>query len=412
MSSLLPAPLPPQLGPYVVGAKIGGGGMATVYLGRHPDDTAQGLKLVALKVIRDDLIADEAYRAMFDDEARILSRLVHPGIIRHVGYGHSASHAYIAMELVLGRSLMDIWQTCDADGTPMPIDLGAFVTMQIAEALHHAHTLVDGDGQRTGVIHRDVNPSNIFITYDGRVKLIDFGLAKARGRRHESGRGIVKGKVGYFAPEQITQATLDHRTDVYALGATLWEVTTAKRLFKRATDVETIRAIQAHDVPDPRTIVDGWYPESLWKIISCALESDRENRYSTAAAMADDLRGFLGKHGRKGDMQTALATWVEQLFPGEHAAQSEWLIDAVENALPRATMMPPAPLADVPELSLTAPTKLPPMPRTGFEPPEVKPVSAAAEPPAEAPGLAVGWMIAGALLVLAAMVAGAAALTH
>jgi serine/threonine protein kinase len=348
--SLHRVPLPPQLGPFVVGAKIGGGGMATVYLGRRGDETDPGLKLVALKVIKDELADEQQYLDMFKDEARILARFDHPSIIRHVDYGHTGSHRYIAMELVLGRSLMDAWEACSRAGKPMPIDLGAHVALSVAEALDYAHSLTDQAGKRLDVIHRDVNPTNIFLTYDGQVKLIDFGLAKATGRIHKSAQGVVKGKVPYLSPEQISENVIDQRTDIYALGATLWEMTTGRRLFKRETDKETIRAIHAHVIPDPSTIVDGWYPEALWRIVKKALEKDPENRYATAGAMADDLRAMLAKYGRKAPMKEALAGWIEELFPGEHAKQSQWLIEAAESARPRETMQPPAPIADIPDV--------------------------------------------------------------
>lgn len=337
----------------MVGAKIGGGGMASVYLGRREVDSAAGHNLVALKVIKDSLAGDRQYEDMFDDEARILSRLDHPGIIRHVDYGRSGDFGYIAMELVLGRSLMDAWDACSAVDKPMPVDLGAHVGLCVAEALDYAHKLTDEMGKPLDVIHRDVNPTNVFLTYDGQVKLIDFGLAKAAGRVHKSAEGVVKGKVPYLAPEQITEDHVDQRADIYALGATIWEMTTGRRLFKRPTDGETIRAIRAHVIPDPRTIVEGWYPESLWKIVERALAKDPNQRYTTAGELADDLRAMLAKYGRKAPMQQALAEWLEELFPGEHARQSEWLIEAAERAVPRLTMQPPAPIAEIPEVAST-----------------------------------------------------------
>jgi serine/threonine protein kinase len=334
----------------MVGAKIGGGGMASVYLGRRAEDDP-GQNLVALKVIKDTLAGDKQYEVMFDDEAKILSRLDHPSIIRHVDYGREGEWGYIAMELVLGRSLMDAWDACNKAGRHMPIDLSAHVGLCVAEALAYAHTLTDEQGKPLDVIHRDVNPTNIFLTYDGQVKLIDFGLAKAKGRAYKSAEGIVKGKVPYLAPEQITEEQIDHRADIYALGATIWEMTTGRRLFKRDTDGETIRAIKAHVIPDPRTIVEGWYPEALWKIVLHALAKDRAERYSTAKELADDLRGMLAKYGRKAPMQAAMAEFLEELFPNEHARQAEWLIEAAEKALPRMTMAPPAPIAEIPDVA-------------------------------------------------------------
>lgn len=355
--SLAQRTVPAQLGPFIVGAKIGGGGMASVYLGRRLDESAPGLKIVALKVIREELAKDQQYLDMFTDEARILSRLDHPGIIRHVDYGkgegeEGSHHRYIAMELVIGRSLMDAWEACNRAGKHMPIDLAAYVAARVADALDYAHALRGDDGKRIDLIHRDVNPTNVFLTYDGQVKLIDFGLAKAVGRVHKSREGIVKGKVPYLSPEQITEDAIDQRTDIYALGVTLWEMTTGKRLFKRGTDLETIRAIQAHVIPDPRETVEGLYPESLFQIVRRALAKDRADRYQTAGEMAKDLEAFLAKYGRKTPMAHALADWIEELFPGEHMKQAGWLIDAADSALDRKTLAPPAPIAAIPIVSL------------------------------------------------------------
>ena len=338
--------VPEQLGPYELGAKIGGGGMAAVYVGRRvTGDPAN--EVVAIKLIRDDLAREQQYVHMFLDEARILSRLSHPNIIVTRDFGVEDEARFIAMELLLGRSLMDVFDRVQERGERMPLDLAAFVAMRVARALAYAHGLTSESGAPLKVIHRDVNPTNIFITYEGRTKLIDFGLAKSASRLAKSGEGIVKGKVPYLSPEQIEEKPFDHRADLYALGATLWEMTTGRRLFKRESDVATIRAIRDHDVPDPRTFVEGLFPDALWTIIRRALERDPAARYATGAAMADDLERFLEKHARKGEMTEVLATWIEELFPGEREKQTAWLeeVSAMKRREAPKTMAPPAPLA-------------------------------------------------------------------
>ncbi len=344
--------VPTRLGPYEVGAKIGGGGMAAVYVGRRVESQDGGEPegaVVAIKVIRDELAADKQYVHMFLDEAKILSRLSHPDIIVTREFGVTDSARYIAMELLLGRSMMDMFERVSDRDERMPIDLAAYVAMRVARALAYAHDLKNEKGELLHVIHRDVNPTNIFLTYDGHVKLIDFGLAKSASRLAKSGEGIVKGKVPYLSPEQIEEKPFDRRADIYSLGASLWEMTTGRRLFKRATDVLTIRAIREQDIPDPRTFVEGIYPEALWNIVRRALESDPEKRYANGSDFADDLDAFLQKHGRKGEMASVLAAWIEELFPGEHAKQEAWLaeVSAVPASEAKKTMAPPAPIPAV-----------------------------------------------------------------
>ena len=335
------APAPPkQLGKYEVGAKIGGGGMATVYIGRadREDGTEER---VALKVIRDELANDERFKSMFIDEAKILAQLSHPNIIRTLEYGVTGHHRFIAMELLSGRTYFDVWDVLATTGDRMPVWLAAWVCARTAEGLHSAHELVDEEGQSLHVIHRDVNPGNIFLTHGGDVKLIDFGLAKARVRLSKSEDGIVKGKIPYLAPEQAHGRPIDRRIDVYALGATLWESVTMKRLFKRETDVDTLRAIRDAKIPDVRTLVPD-FPEELWYIIEKSLRTDRDARYETAEEFRKELDELIG--GRALEMKEELASLLTRLFPGQEALQAKWEAAATSQRVPQFTMPPPAPV--------------------------------------------------------------------
>lgn len=313
--------------------------MATVYVGREvrQDGTEA---LVALKVIRAELANDEQFAAMFVDEAKILSRLSHPNVIQTLEYGVTSPHRYIAMELLNGRTAADVWDGLTSDSDRFELGLAAWICARVAEGLHSAHELVDEAGVPLSVIHRDVNPTNIFLTHAGEVKLIDFGLARARVRVSKSVDGIVKGKIPYLAPEQAHGMAIDRRIDVYALGTTLWEMVTMKRLFKRDNDVETIKAIRLAHVPDPRE-TNPDFPEALWKIIERSLRRERDERYATAEEMRTDLDAFAratGPHAPK------LAALVSRLFPGGQARQEKWLRDAATVQIPAATMAPPAPV--------------------------------------------------------------------
>jgi serine/threonine-protein kinase len=342
---------PRRLGAYDIVAKIAGGGMATIYLGRQRDPS--GLQHVAaIKVIKQELAEQDEFVQMFMDEAKILSLLHHPNVSSALEHGVTDNQRFIVMELLLGRTLLDVWQACSNRELPFDLDLAAWIGGRVAYGLHHAHELYDEAGQPLALIHRDVTPSNVFLTYDGEVKLFDFGLAKTQGRRHATRAGVVKGKVSYFSPEQVDMLPLDRRSDIYTLGVTLWELTTMSRLFQRDTDLEAVFAIRAGLVPDPREIIDG-YPDELWRIVAKALHHDRDARYSTADELADDLDRFVAAGADPADspMPQRIVDLLVDLFPGERERQAGWLTQtsALGRSAAGPTMPPPAPILPMPE---------------------------------------------------------------
>jgi serine/threonine-protein kinase len=321
---------PTTLGRYEVLDPLAVGGMATVHLGRARD--ARGVREpVALKLIKNELLEDPRYVEMFRDEASLLVRLAHPNIVTTLEADVTDGQRWIAMELLLGRTAADLCDECTDRGIHFPHALAAALSARVAHALDYAHKLTDEDGAPLAIIHRDANPSNMIITYDGRVKLIDFGLARSRRRRTTSSAGIVKGKLPYLSPEQVKLRDVDHRSDVYTLGAALWEMTTGRRLWKRETDVETVLAIQDGKVPDPTELVPG-YPDELWAIVWEALMPQPDHRYADAAAMAKDLESFLRSTDQNDDAHVAAsaAAFIEELFPGERARREAWARKACE----------------------------------------------------------------------------------
>jgi serine/threonine protein kinase len=333
-----PAPARPRrLGRFDIVAKIAQGGFSTVYLGRAGDE------LAALKVVRHDLALDKQAIDMFLDEARVVSRLHHPNLIHTFEFGSEEDLHYIASELLLGQTLVRVWDACVAKRLLLRFDVAAWIASRVARGLAHAHDAVDEHQRPLDLIHRDTNPSNIFLTFDGRVKLFDFGLARALGRRATSSPGIVKGKLPYLAPEQIFEFPLDRRADIFALGTTLWEMTTMRRLFARPEDVETVNAVRMGPIPDPRTIVPGC-PEELALIIKKALERNRDNRYPDAGSFAADLDAFLARAAQTEDGPVDPAQLVplllDSLFPGERARQTGWqrpsLIPPAASSTPRS----------------------------------------------------------------------------
>lgn len=309
---------PAHLGPHDVLGRIAGGGLSTIYLGRRISDGA----LVALKVVRHDLRGDDEVLAMFFDEARLLERLVHPNIVRTFEHGADADHAFIAMELLLGTTLAEVQKACVARGMGLHPEAAAWIAARVGEALHHAHELADERGQPLSIIHRDVNPSNVFLTFEGEVKLIDFGLAKCRGRATTTLRGVIKGKLPYLSPEQIMQLPLDRRSDVFGLGTTLWELLTTRRLFGRSTDIATVRAVHCGPIPDPRVLAPDVPPE-LAAVVLHALERNRDHRYESAGKLARHLDAMLARRGVT-SASSALAEMMRTLFPGELERQRGW----------------------------------------------------------------------------------------
>ena len=384
---------PTRLGPYDVVVKIAGGGMATIYLGRTRDASGAE-RLAAIKVIRHELRGDERFVRMFLDEAKILSRMSHANIAATYEYGIDAEQHFIAMELLVGRTLLEVWEACKARKVSLRLDHAAWIAARLADALHYAHELRGEDGEPLQIVHRDVNPSNVFLTFDGEVKLFDFGLAKAIGRQSDSKVGIVKGKLPYLTPEQVEQLPIDRRADVFMLGTTLWEMTTMRRLFKRDDDAETVLAVRAALVPDPRARLPS-YPADLFGIVKRALARDRDYRYATAADLARDLDAFVASQpapaGRE-DMALLTGAILDALFPGEREKRALWLKRASSpgKAAQRTTLPPPGTMVGAHTPSM-APPPLPSRRSPPPSPPPPSPASVAhssvapAPPPAPAP---------------------------
>lgn len=335
---------PTRLGSWEVIAKIAGGGMSAVYLGRRIDPTGleaqDGPRVVALKIVRHDVRMDEAMLRMFLEEGKLIARLDHPNIVRTLEVGGDADQDFIAMELMLGKTFAAIHDAVAARDIRLNAEIAAWAAARVADALHYAHELADEHGKPLALVHRDVNPANVFATFRGEVKLFDFGLAKVTaGEATES--QLLAGKLSYLSPEQIMQMPLDRRSDIFSLGTTLWELLTGKRLFRRDSDLETVRAVQLGPIPDPRAVAPD-IPGELARIAKIALERNREHRYPCAAHLARDLDAFVLSRTSPAEITARLAQLVDTLFPGEHKRQSGWLKPAVGSGMmARVSAAPP-----------------------------------------------------------------------
>jgi len=288
------ASYPTQLGRYQLIGQLATGGMAEIHLARLAGE-AGFEKTVVVKRLLPELVASPTYVAMFLDEAKLVSRLDHPNICEVHELGKDGTEYFLAMPYLDGVPVTDLIARPREADRLAELRIATGVVAQACAGLHHAHELRDADGAPAGLVHRDVSPSNLFVTSAGVVKVLDFGVAKVRGQT-ETEAGTIKGKTQYMAPEQLLGEPLDRRCDVFALGIVLFELATHQRLFKRASDYLTARAILEEPIPRADA-VDPAIPTAVADVIATALARDRSTRYADAAALATALERAMAAHG-------------------------------------------------------------------------------------------------------------------
>ncbi|MFP2901468.1 serine/threonine-protein kinase, partial [Corallococcus sp. 4LFB] len=272
-------------GKYLLIKRLALGGMAELFLAHKPPDPT----LVVIKRILPYLSEEPEFVQMFLDEARIAAQLHHPNIVQVHELGKEGDNIFICMEYVEGVDLRRVLVEEHKFGASMPYGVAAKICAAIAAGLDHAHFSRGVDGRPLELIHRDVSPQNVMISYDGRVKLVDFGIAKAGAFMERSKPGVIKGKFLYLSPEQIMQERLDHRADIYALGVMLYEITTGKQPFHRPTTEGILYAIRSEEAAPPH-LVRPDYPEALSRIVMRCLVKDRTQRYQRASTCATTWR--------------------------------------------------------------------------------------------------------------------------
>ena len=298
---------------YDVLGRLALGGMAEILLARHANTDGEHRFLV-LKRILPHFEQDSDFVQMFLDEAKIGMQLKHPNICQFHQFGADEGSHFIVMEWINGMPLGRLIRKArKSGGVGLPIALR--IGIEVARALHYAHIANDEHGEPFNIIHRDVSPHNIMIAYNGAVKLLDFGIAKADHRAHKTQAGVVKGKFAYMAPEQCTAGQADHRLDIFALGVCIFETITGRSLYRRKTEAATMRAVIMDPVPSLKDQLPD-VPDDLDRILQKALAKEASDRFESAAEFANELERFAKENDMLGK-QREVADFVKKVFPEE-----------------------------------------------------------------------------------------------
>jgi len=280
-----------KYGKYFLIRKLAEGGMAEIFLAKQVG--AEGFERnVVIKRMLPHLSAVQDFVGMFLDEAKLAARLAHPNIVQINDLGLAEGCYYICLEYLAGEDFSSLVRTASKRRQYLPIPIVAKVIAEAARGLHYAHEFSDEMGRPMNIVHRDVSPSNIYVTYEGQVKVLDFGIAKAESRVTNTTAGIVKGKYMYMSPEQAGGDTVDRRADVFALGVSLYEALTHVRPFGKENDLAILNSVLKNEFRKP-TMERPDLPHPLEAIILKAMAGDRELRYSSALALAQDLEKFI-----------------------------------------------------------------------------------------------------------------------
>jgi eukaryotic-like serine/threonine-protein kinase len=306
-------------GKYVLLERINVGGMAEVFKAKTVG--VEGFeKVVAIKRILPAVAADQEFIGMFIDEAKITAALSHANLAQTFDLGRVDDTYYIAMEYVPGKDLRAIFERLKRRGEKLPLRLAAHAMACVCDGLDYAHNKRDAKGEDLHIVHRDVSPQNVIVGFEGEVKLIDFGIAKAANKMTRTQTGILKGKFGYMSPEQVRGMPLDRRSDIFAAGVVLHELCTGERLFVGASDFNVLEKVEQAKVTKPSQLEPG-IPAQLERIILRALTREPADRYQQAGELAADLRLFLAEHAGQGHPRDELARFMRTTFPDESARE-------------------------------------------------------------------------------------------
>ncbi|MBI3609895.1 MAG: protein kinase [Nitrospirae bacterium] len=303
---------PAHFGKYLLIDKVGTGGMAELFMAKQTG--LKGFeKVMAIKRILPHLTEDAEFVSMFINEAKLAALLSHQNIVQIFDLGHIENAYFIAMEYVMGKDLRTILQRAKAANQPMSVSHASSIVSKVCAGLDYAHRKKDLTGRDLNIVHRDISPQNILVSYEGEVKLVDFGIAKAAGQSSETRTGILKGKLSYMAPEQARGKPVDRRTDIFAIGIVLYEILTGHKLFKGDNDFNTLEKVREAKVEPPPTTLNREVSPELEAIILKALAREPEDRFQSAAELQSALEDHMSRMGY--DFSTVrLAQYLQGLF--------------------------------------------------------------------------------------------------
>ena len=303
-----------RFGRYLILDHLVDGGMAKICRARFLGEQAD--KVVAIKMVQQQFSKDEAFKTMFMDEIKVTFGLIHPNVIQTYDYGMNKGQLYVAMEYCDGRNLKEYLDKLKDRKFVFPVEISTYIISQACQGLYYAHTFRDKlTGQEANIIHRDISPHNIMLTYDGAVKIIDFGIAKSQTNSESTQAGTIKGKLSYLAPEYLEGLELDPRYDQFALGITLWEMLCSRKLFKENNDLAVLKKIQECKIPVPSSINPN-VPKELDEIVLKALSKNRSKRFENLDQMNRALMKFL--YAKFPDFNsTDLSYFAQELFRDE-----------------------------------------------------------------------------------------------
>ena len=313
-----------RFGRYFILDHLVNGGMAKICRARFLGEQAD--RIVAIKMVQPQFSSDESFKQMFMDEIKVTFGLLHPNIVQTYDYGLHNEQLYVAMEYCDGRNLKEYLTRLKEKKFVFPVEISVYIISQVCQGLHYAHKFTDKlTGKAANIVHRDISPHNIMLTYDGAIKVIDFGIAKAETNSEATQAGTIKGKLSYLAPEYLEGHELDPRYDIFSVGITLWEMLCSKKLFRAKNDLAVLKLIQECKVPAPSSINPN-VPKELDEIVLKALSKDRNTRYQDMDQLNRALIKFL--YANYPDFNSSdLGYFAKELFKEEIKKDREKLFE-------------------------------------------------------------------------------------